>query len=127
MRFLLDEHAPNVLAEFLADRGHEVYFARERVPAGAHDRLIVAAANQLGAIVITWNFKHFRRLITRDNPQTLREFPDAGLISVICRSQRAVLLFEKWIRRIEIDYELRQTDDDRRVIVEIRETALIIR
>ena len=61
MRLLMDECVPDLVADALGDLGHEIHFARDECPE-APDHGVQHHADQIGAIVVTWNIKHFRQL-----------------------------------------------------------------
>lgn len=67
IQFLLDEMVPNSVRSYLESEGHEVYRVQEHVLRGATDRAVVAAANELQAVIVTWNRRHYRTLITRSD------------------------------------------------------------
>lgn len=127
MRFLLDVHVSGEVAEYLAERGHKVFLAHERLLPGAADVLVVADAHSLGAIVITWNRKHYRPLITREAGRASTDFRNAGLMSFTrCRVGDAVRLLDRHIDNIEFEHERRQRLDDTRVIVEISHNGMMM-
>lgn len=61
MRLLVDECVPDLVAYAFGDRGHEIRFARDECPE-APDHGVQHHADQIGAIVVTWNIRHFRQL-----------------------------------------------------------------
>jgi hypothetical protein len=127
MRFLLDVHVSDEIAEYLAERGHEVFLARDRLLPGAADVLVVADADSLEAVVVTWNRKHFRPLINREPGRVSREFTRAGLLSFArCRMADAIRLLDRYIENIEFEHERRQRMDDTRVIVEISHNGMMM-
>jgi hypothetical protein len=119
MRFLLDAHVQNIVGDFLQSKGHEVYFVSQRSPPKTPDPVVVADANQLGAIVITRNRKHFSPLISRDDARRSDENPHAGLISFRCRLDMWIPMLEMYWDHIVLEYEKRQLEDDHRIIIEI--------
>jgi hypothetical protein len=119
VRFLLDAHWTTELEEFLRAGGHDVYRVQDRALPGTPDPLIVADANQLRAIIVTRNRKHFRPLVLRDDPGGLATYPDVGLIACRFPLAGAVRLFERFLPLIEFEYRQRQAQADRRIIVEL--------
>ena len=105
MRSLIDEHVPNAVASSLRDHGHEGFSVRHRMPLGTPDPVIVTDANQLGAIIITWNRKHFAPLISRENREKELAAPNAGLLSFDRKPAQAVTLLERHIRYVEFAYQ----------------------
>jgi predicted nuclease of predicted toxin-antitoxin system len=53
MLLLIDENVPNSVAKFLADRGHDVRFVRDLLPAGTPDPVVAVVGDRLSAIVVT--------------------------------------------------------------------------
>ena len=47
----MDENAPDSLARFFRDRGHEVHLVREELLLGTVDQLVAKRGDQLGAVV----------------------------------------------------------------------------
>lgn len=125
MRFLLDENVTSSVATFLRERGHEVFLVREQLTPDVEDPIIVAHAHQIQAIIITWNRKHFKPLISRQTSPITAEFTDAGLIALKCRFDLAVPLLEQFIDNIEFEYQKRQRMADTRVIVELGHNGLM--
>jgi predicted nuclease of predicted toxin-antitoxin system len=119
MRFLLDAHWTNELADYLRAGGHDVYRVQDRSLPSTPDPLIVADANQLRAIIITRNRKHFRPLVLRDDPHGLVTYPDVGLITCRFPLTEAVRLFERFLPLIEFEHQQRQVQNDKRIIVEL--------
>lgn len=105
---------------FLTTQGHAVYEVRHILPPATTDPIVVANANELRAVIITWNRKHFRPLIDRNHGARRDAAPHVGLISVQCRMSEAVDLFDRNLRRIVFEFEERQRDPvDQRLIVEM--------
>jgi predicted nuclease of predicted toxin-antitoxin system len=124
IRFVIDAHVKNALRQFLVDSGHEVHSVRDELMPGALDPEIAAFAHQLGAVIITWNRKHFRPLISREHARRTTDFANAGLISCQCRPDDAVSLFAEHLPVIEFQYQRRQAMDDKRLIVELDQTKI---
>lgn len=81
--------------------------------------MVVADADQLGAIVVTRNRRHFSPLITRDNSKAARRFPNASLISFRCRLDTWIPMLDQYLPLIQLEYSRRMDTDDPRLIVEI--------
>jgi hypothetical protein len=126
MRILMDEDADARIGAFLQSRGHTVDYSRKILGRGSPDHLVAAAADQLGAIVVTRNYRHFRRLIRR-TPEDLRpSFPRAGLICFRCDDARALERITDLIDAIEVEYALVQQRSDSRLIVAITDKTLAV-
>ena len=82
MRILIDADVPNSVVEFLRGRGHEVTLSRAVVLPGAADPLVAAAASTSGAVVLTWNKKHFLSLVKqRRGPMGPYRYPGMHLLT----------------------------------------------
>ena len=132
--FLIDEDTDARIAEVLRARGHGVEFSRAVVGEAAADTLVAAAAERLsvieadrrGAIVITRNCRHFRRLIRRETAGARTPYPHAGLICLQCRPSSELQRMQALIEVIEAEYTVAQRQADSRVIIEIGEAVLRI-
>lgn len=128
IRFLLDSNVSNSISTCLLSHGHVVLRANDYLMPGASDRLVVALADQLDAVVVTFNKKHFRPLIHRDDARTLAEFPNAGLLVLQSSPVHGIALLNRWIPHIEFAYDMqRQQSSDRRFIAELSMTGLLLR
>jgi hypothetical protein len=128
IRFLLDSNVSNSISDCLRSHQHDVLRANDYLLPGAEDRLVVALANQLESVVVTFNRKHFRTLVHRDDPRTLQEFPNAGLLVLQLRPVQGIALLNKWLPLIELAFGIQQQDaDDRRFIGELSMSGLLLR
>jgi predicted nuclease of predicted toxin-antitoxin system len=55
MHFLLDENVPMAAAEMLFERGHRAEFIRDYVPPGSPDALVATVAEELKAVLISFD------------------------------------------------------------------------
>lgn len=120
----MDEDADAGIADFLRARGHGVQFSRDVLQRGSSDNLVAAAADRLGAIVITRNYRHFRRLIRRALPEQIPLYPAAGLICFRCNDAIALPRIKALIEAIESEFRLVQSQPDPRLIIEITDTTM---
>jgi predicted nuclease of predicted toxin-antitoxin system len=134
MYFLIDEDTDARIADTLRARGHTVEFSKDVLGRSAPDPLVAAAAarlgtiaaDRLGAIVVTRNYRHFRRLIRRNIGQEQTPYPNAGLICLRCANTSCLRRMSELISVIEAEYDAIQHLPDPRLIVEITETAMQI-
>ncbi len=120
MLLLIDEHVPDSITNLFRERGHEVRLVRDSGLKGEADHLIAKAANELGAIVVTFNHRHFATLIARR--PTAREgirYPNAGRISFRCQEAVALQRLHDFIDDIELEHAMMQGKSDSRVIIAI--------
>lgn len=120
----MDEDADAGIAEFLRARGHDVQFSRDLLQRGASDYLVAAAADRLKAIVITRNYRHFRRLIRRPPPEQTSLYAGAGLICFRCNDAIALSRLNALIEAIEAEFRIVQSLSDPRLIIEITDTTM---
>ena len=123
MLLLIDENVPQSVAEFFAQRGHDVRFVRDLFPAGTPDPVIAVVGDRLSAVVVTWD-RDFDALVSRIPKGTRTAFRNLGRISFRCNEANGRRLAEKWIRAIELHYEMARERDDIRMMVAIQESGL---
>lgn len=123
MLLLIDENVPNSVAEYFADRGHDVRFVRDLFPAGTPDPVIAAMGDRLSAVVVTWD-RDFENLVKRIPEGNRTRFRKLGRISFRCNEVRGLHLLIRWISHIEFHYELAQNDPDIRMLVQIQESGV---
>lgn len=122
MLLLIDENVPQSVADLFAERGHEVKFVRDLLPAGTPDPVIAEIGNRLSAIVVTWD-RDFDSLVRRIPTGSRTAFRKLGRISFQCNEARGRMLAEKWIASIEFHYEQARQDQDIRMIVQVQESG----
>jgi hypothetical protein len=126
MRIVADQMVPDSISRFLRGRRHYVRLVREELTPTAPDLLIAKTAHLLGAVVITWNVKHFRRYLCRAPRGEAIRFRHAGLISMTCKEPRGPLRVEQTIEVIEFEFAHLQTRPDKRLFIEIGESWIRI-
>ena len=123
MLLLIDENVPTSVATIFAERGHDVRYVRDLLPAGIPDPVIATIGDKLAAIVVTWD-QDFDSLIRRIPEGNRARFRRLGRISFRCNEVRGRLLLSKWIAMIEYHYEQSKADSDFRMIVQIQESGV---
>ncbi len=83
MRLLIDENAPDSTAKAFEALGHETIYVRDE-NARARDQAVARIAELRGAIVVTWNVRHFRTIIRNRLGLTRRSAQQMGLIGFRC-------------------------------------------
>lgn len=119
MRLLIDEHLPRRLGHIFEQRGHEV----EYVTVGAKDPEIVATADTMHAIVVTSD-RGFRNTISRNPARDKGRFKQVGLILVSGETNAAITRLRQRVELIEYLFATVQQEEDKRLIVEVREHAI---
>lgn len=122
MSLLIDENVPNSVAEYFAQRGHDVRFVRDLFPAGIPDPVIAKVGDRLSAIVVTWD-RDFERLVSRIPDGNKATFRRLGRISFRCNEVRGRALLERWIDLLEFHYQQSMERGDFRMIIQIQESG----
>jgi predicted nuclease of predicted toxin-antitoxin system len=65
MILVIDEHIPPPLVVLFRQRGHTTHLVTQSTIMGSPDEVVCALAEQLGAIVVTFDHKHYLRLLPR--------------------------------------------------------------
>jgi hypothetical protein len=117
MLLLFDECTNKRLVEIFVSRGHEVVFAVDLVAASSPDIVVARTADNMGAIVVTWNYKHFKPLFHRGGGSP--EFPRMGLIGFRCPQIDGPRHLMERIHLIEAAYAHTQSTQGRRLHVMI--------
>ena len=108
------------MSDVFIHRRHEVHYVSRELGQGTVDPLLVAAADQHRLILVTYNWKHFKPLITRRPADNQQKFRYAGLISFEkCKDSRTDSRIRQTIESIEFEYEQALKRSDRRLIVGI--------
>lgn len=116
MQLVTDEMVPDSVGEFLKARRHKVFLVRESLKEGTSDDGVARFANQMEAIVLTWNVKHFDRLLGR---KLHRNYPRAGMISFVCEEADGRNRIERFIEVIEAEFAKLQTLSDKRLFIDV--------
>ncbi len=126
MRFLIDENVPLYIADYLQSRGHEVLQSRDEVLPGSKDYVLAQYADANRLIVVTWNHKHFTKLIKRQPQEGSVRYPNASRLSFTCPVENGMNRLERYITLIEQEYQVAQECEDTRIIIEVRTEDFII-
>jgi hypothetical protein len=123
MLLLIDEDVPDSVASFFRERGHDVRLVRDLFLPATPDPVIAALGNELGAIIVTWNHKDFKKLAAQIPIGQCQRFRNLGRINFLCRETRGRQRAEANIESIEFEYHQAQRRPDRRLLIEITETS----
>jgi hypothetical protein len=125
MLLIIDENVPDDVADFFRERGHLVILVREMLGVGTADESIAERADELMAVVVTWD-RDFKKLVGRVPIGERLRFRRLDRISFDCRPEHGRRRAERLIDFIEFAYEIESQSRDRRMIVEITETSFRI-
>lgn len=123
---LIDENVPESVAIFLKERGHEIHYVRDLFLPGTPDPVIATAGDQLGAVVVTWNHRDFKKLaarIPRGGQTRLRRL---GRINFRCQEAKGLQRIQQVIDIIEAEYDRAGQRRDKRLLIEVTTTTVSI-
>lgn len=117
--FLIDENVPESVTIFLRERGHDVRHVRDLALTETPDPVIAAAGDKLGAIIVTWNHRDFKKLVARIPHGGQAALRRLGRINFRCDEAKGRYRVEQVIDIIEAEYEMAQGRGDKRVMMEV--------
>lgn len=123
LTLLMDNNVSDRVSDFLLARGHDVRLVRDLFPGGTADIVIVTWANEQNAIIVTHD-RDFHRLIQRAPTRDRDRVYTAGRISLLGLEVNARNRVEDFIQSIEFEYLQVQQTPDKRLIIEITDSAL---
>ena len=124
MLLLIDENVPDSVAQFFRERGHDVRLVRDLFLPGTADPVIASVGNDLGAIIVTWNHKDFKKLATQIPIGHRQRFRNLGRINFRCNEVQGRRRAESNIESIEFEFMQAQKRPDKRLLIEISDTSL---
>jgi predicted nuclease of predicted toxin-antitoxin system len=124
--FLIDENVPESVTQFLRERGHTIYYVRELSLAGSPDPIVATAGDRLGAVVVTWNHRDFRKLAARVPRGGQARLRRLGRINFRCAESKGRQRVEQVIDIIEDEYERAERRRDRRLLIDVTTTTVSI-
>jgi hypothetical protein len=121
MLFLADEHVEfDEARDILGSRGHILQRGKPR----DEDLVLLAAAERDGAIMLTadrWFYTQLRRV-----GHVRSIYRRAGVVRLPGEWAAAAAALRYWLPLIEVAYELMQEKRDKRLVVEIRSSTILI-
>jgi hypothetical protein len=123
---IIDENAPDAIANFFITQGYTAYLVRDRFGAGTPDRVIARAASEMRAVVVTYD-RDYRQLVgwTAKPPST--RYPGMGLIVMSGPEPMGVDLIRRFLPMIEVAWDLVQGSSDPRLLVELSPSGINVR
>jgi predicted nuclease of predicted toxin-antitoxin system len=122
IKFFLDNCVPDSVAHVLRDAGHEVIFLRETIPKDSPDQVVARISEALDAVLVSYD-KDFKVLAPRIGVGQ-RRFRKLSRVGFRCREPQAARRIEAALSLIEHEWEAAQLTADKRIIIEISETAI---
>ena len=106
MPLLIDECVRRAVSDVLKQRGHSIKYVLEELGQSTPDQLVAEAADQSSRILVTYNYSHFKQLLSRRPADNQQKFRHAGLISFEkCKDSKTDTLIIQTIESIEFEYE----------------------
>ena len=106
-------------------RGYRVDLMIKLKP-GAADTVVLETAEILGAVLVTKNSKHFKKLSPRDDSKKGRRYRHAGTIFMGCHEDIALVRFKEALDMLCAELERTKDFADPRLLAEIRKDAVRI-
>jgi predicted nuclease of predicted toxin-antitoxin system len=123
MDFILDENVPNNVADMLLGHGHTAVFIRDYVPPGSPDPLVATVAEQLNAVLISFDgdFQHIAPRV----PQGQRaRYRSLSRIWMRCFEPDGAERLEQALSLVEAEFMLAQQKADRRMLMWVASSYL---
>jgi Domain of unknown function (DUF5615) len=114
MHFLLDENVPLDVAEMLRANGHTAEYIRDYVPPGAPDPLVATVAEELKAVLVSFD-GDFQKIAPRIPHGQRARFRKLSRIHLCCGEPQAAQRFEGALGLVHAEYELAQAQSDVRM------------
>src|SRR5262245_38965791 len=105
MDLLIDECVPASVARVFARRGHKIFHVVTELGQKAPDEAVVKTADEHNLILITWNYRDFKKFISRSPPGNNLLHRYAGLVAFIRDEARGARRAEQVIESIEFEYQ----------------------
>jgi predicted nuclease of predicted toxin-antitoxin system len=116
MDFILDENVPRDMADMLIRHGHTAVYIRDYVPPGSPDPLVATVAQELNAVLISFDgdFQHIAPRI----PQGQRaRFRTLSRIWMRCYEPDGADRLEQALSLVESEFALAEQRADKRMLM----------
>jgi predicted nuclease of predicted toxin-antitoxin system len=114
MYFLLDENVPQDVADMLIRHGHRAEFIRDYVPPGAPDPLVATVAEELDAILVSFD-GDFERIAPRIPQGERARFRRLSRVWMCCGEPQAAQRLERGLPLVQAEFDLSQQQSDKRM------------
>jgi predicted nuclease of predicted toxin-antitoxin system len=116
MRFILDENVPMAVADMLIRHGHVAEFIREYVPPGAPDPLVATIAQEVDAVLVSFD-GDFQTIAPRIPHGHRTRFRTLSRIWMRCDEPDAAARLEGALPLVESEFALAQQRSDKRMLM----------
>ena len=107
--FFTDEDVADSVGDAIIAAGHKLTRVRDTMIRGSADPVVATASREGGLVLITHNYRDFRR-ITKDLQTTQRRFDRLHRIELICSQTIAAERFKKELPLIEHEWRAHSPD-----------------
>jgi predicted nuclease of predicted toxin-antitoxin system len=123
MHFILDENVPMDVANMLAGRGYVAEFIRDYVPPGAPDPLVATVAQELNAVLVTFD-GDFQSIAPRVPHGHRARFRTLSRIWMRCDEPAAASRLEQALSLVQSEFNLAQQRADTRMLMRVGSSYL---
>lgn len=124
MPLLIDENVPESVTNFFRERRHQIRYVRDEFLPGTPDPVIAAAGDRLGAIIVTWNHRDFKKLAAKVPKGGAAALKRLGRINFRCDEAKGLLRAQQVAEHIESAYQIAQAKRDKRLLIEVTTTSV---
>lgn len=121
--FLTDEDVPDSVGAVLLDRGHVVRRVRDEMVTGSADAVVAAAARESGFVLVTHNYKDFRKLARDHLHSTNAKVDSLCRVELECGQPQAAARVRDEIDLIEREFARRDPQAKAGVRISITRTG----
>jgi Domain of unknown function (DUF5615) len=114
MHFILDENVPQAVADMLVDHGHRAEWIREYVPPGSADPLVATVAEELQAVLVSFD-GDFEKIAPRIPQADRSRFRRLSRIYMCCGEPQAAERLRKALDLVLSEYALARSLPDVRM------------
>lgn len=120
IRFLTDEDVPDSVGDFLRGKGHHVVRVREaEMLTGSPDKVVAAAARESDHVLVTHNYKDFRRVVRDHLESTNAKVDSLCVVELECGQVTAAQRISEELDLIVREFSRRREDPSKGVRISI--------
>lgn len=128
MRILKDENVPTWVPNVFSEHGHEVLHVETLLMKGTADEVVAIVGNDMNAIVLTRNWRHFKGYTSRRLPSGVQgKFRKLSVIEIDVDPRHEEERIREEFELIEFEYARRITMKDTRINVAIKRHQIVMR
>jgi predicted nuclease of predicted toxin-antitoxin system len=118
MDFILDENVPKDMADMLTKHGHAAAYIRDYAPPGSPDPLVATVAQELNAVLISFDgdFQHIAPRIPRGQRARFRSL---SRIWMRCYEPDGAARLEQALSFVTAEFALAQQRADKRMLIQV--------